>query len=274
MEYWFYEEHTKNVRWGLRIKNEIAHVKSDFQDIHLFETYDFGKTLVIDGTIQTTERDEFIYHEMIVHPPMLTHPSPRKILIIGGGDGGAAREVLKHDPQEVIVVDIDAAVIELSKKHMKFLSKAYSDDRVKIVVGDGIEYVKKHGGFDVIIIDSTDPVGPAEGLFKKEFYDALKKSLNDGGIISQQCGTPFYHPEELKNSYVLLSKIFKFVKPYLAHIPTYPSGMWSFVMASDDELKLRRVPEFETKYFTEELYYASMSLPKFIKEYCRCNGDK
>ncbi len=273
MEYWFYEEHTKNVRWGLRIKNEITHVKSDFQDIHLFETYDFGKTLVIDGTIQTTERDEFIYHEMIVHPPMLTHPSPRKILIIGGGDGGAAREVLKHNPEEIIVVDIDSAVIELSKKHMKFLSNAYSDDRIKIVVGDGIEYVKKHKGFDVIIIDSTDPVGPAEGLFKKEFYDSLKNSLNDGGIISQQCGTPFYHPEELKNSYDLLSKIFKSVKPYLAYIPTYPSGMWSFIMASDEELKLRRVPEFETKYFTEELYYASMSLPKFIKEYC-CNGDK
>ncbi len=269
MEIWYSEEHTENIKLGFRIKEEIAHVISKYQDIHIFETYDFGKLLVIDGTVQTTERDEFIYHEMIVHPPMFTHNAPKKILIIGGGDGGAVREVLKHDVDEIHVVEIDEEVVNLSKKYLKTLSSSYNDPRVSLHIEDGIKFVKRGEKYDVIIIDSTDPVKHATGLFEKEFYQDIKNSLNPDGIMVEQCGTPFYHIEELKGVFSKLSLIFKYVKIYLAYIPTYPSGMWAFVMASDSEIRRRRKLNFKTKYYNDELYYSAMVLPNFVNEYCK-----
>ncbi len=269
MELWYSEMHTKNIKIGFRIKEEIEHVHSDYQDIHLFDTYDYGKLLVIDGTVQMTERDEFIYHEMIVHPPLLTHRNPRKILIIGGGDGGAAREVLKHDVDEVHLVEIDEEVVKIARKYLPSVASSYENSKLHLHIENGIEFVKKNKNFDVIIIDSTDPVGPAEGLFTEEFYMNVKKSLADGGIVSQQCGTPFYHPEEVCKVRRSLSKSFEHVKIYLAYIPTYPSGMWSFVIASDEEIKLRRPLNFKTRYFNEEIYRSSMILPNFIQEECK-----
>ncbi len=269
MELWFDELHTENARLGFRIKSELEHVRSEYQDIHVFDTFDFGKLLVIDGTVQTTERDEYIYHEMIAHVPMLTHPAPKRVLIIGGGDGGAAREALKHEPEEVHVVEIDEKVVELSKKYLPEISKAYQDSRVKLHIGDGIKFVKENSGFDVIIVDSTDPVGPAEGLFKLEFYKNLKNALLAKGVVAQQCGSPFYHPEEACRAYKEISKIFKYVKLYLAYIPTYPSGMWAFVIASDDKITMRRMQNFKTRYFNSEIYQSAMVLPEFIKEYCK-----
>jgi len=269
MELWFDELHTENARLGFRIKSELEHVRSVYQDIHLFDTVDFGKLLVIDGTVQTTERDEYIYHEMIVHVPMLTHPDPRKVLIIGGGDGGAARETLKHEPEEVHVVEIDEEVVSLSKKYLPLLSSAYKDSRVKLHIGDGIKFVKENSGFDVIIVDSTDPVGPAEGLFKFEFYKNLKNALSEKGVVVQQCGSPFYHPEEACGALRELSKTFKYVKLYLAYIPTYPSGMWAFVIASNESITMRRAQNFKTRYFNSEIYYSAMVLPQFINEYCQ-----
>jgi len=269
MEYWFSEMHTPNVKLGIRVKEEIAHIKSEYQDIHLFNTYDFGKLLVIDGAVQTTVKDEFIYHEMIVHPPMLTHPDPKRILIIGGGDGGAAREALKHDPDEVHIVEIDEKVVELSRKYLPEISCAYDDPRVHLHIQNGVEFIKNGEKFDVLIIDSTDPVGPAAGLFEKDFYVNLKKVLRDGGVISQQCGTPFYHPEEVCKVKTIVEKIFRYVKIYLAYIPTYPSGMWSFIIASDVPIEKRRKVKFKTKYYNDEIYYSSMVLPNFIKEKCK-----
>jgi spermidine synthase len=268
MEYWYSEMHTENVRLGFRIKREIEFVKSKYQEIHLFETYEYGKLLVIDGTVQMTERDEFIYHEMIVHPPMLTHPNPKKILIIGGGDGGAAREALKHNPREIYVVDIDEEVVKIARKHLPSVSSSYLDPRVKLKIEDGLEFVKREKDFDVIIIDSTDPVGPAEALFTENFYRNMKEALKENGVISQQCGTPIYHPEELCKVKRYLGGIFNYVQIYLAYIPTYPSGMWAFVMASDEPIKLRRRVHIKTKYYNDEVYYSSMVLPNFIKENC------
>ena len=216
--------------------------------------------------MQTTERDEFVYHEMIVHPPMHTHPAPQKILIIGGGDGGAAREAIKHNPQRIDVVEIDEEVVKLSKKYLKKISMAYEDPRVHLHIENGIDFVKKGGKYDIIIIDSTDPVGPAKTLFEREFYLNIKKCMHRDSIFVQQCGSPFYHPEELRESYMHLIKIFRYVKVYLAYIPTYPSGMWAFVMASDSEIKRRRDLKLETKYYTDEIYDFSMALPKFVKE--------
>ncbi len=268
MELWYDELHTPNMRLGFRIKREIEHVRSRYQDIHVFETHDYGNLLVIDGTVQTTEIDEYVYHEMITHMPMLTHPSPKNVLIIGGGDGGAAREALKHNPNEVHVVEIDEKVVEVSRKYLPGISQAYADSRVKLHIEDGIKFIKNYGGFDVIIVDSTDPVGPAEGLFHKDFYRDIKKSLTPGGVMAQQCGTPVYHPEELKNTYSALRRVFRFVKVFLAYIPTYPSGMWAFVMASDSKIKRRRTANFETKYYNDDLYESSMVLPEFVKKCC------
>jgi len=268
MEFWYSEMHTQNIGLRFRIKEEIEHVHSKYQDIHLFDTYDYGKLLVIDGTVQMTERDEFIYHEMIVHPPLLTHRNPRRVLIIGGGDGGAAREVLKHGVDEVHLVEIDEEVVKLAKKYLPIVASSYENPKLHLHIEDGMEFVKNNKNFDVIIIDSTDPVGPAEGLFSEDFYNNMKKALADGGIISQQCGTPFYHPEEVCKVKSILSRIFEYVKVYLAYIPTYPSGMWSFIMASDEEIKLRRKLRFKTKYFNEDIYHSSMVLPNFIKEEC------
>ncbi len=269
MELWFDEMHTPNVRLGFRIKRELEHVRSEYQDIHVFETYDYGNLLVIDGTVQTTERDEYIYHEMIVHVPMLTHPNPRRVLIIGGGDGGAAREALKHDPEEVHVVEIDEMVVKLSKKYFPGIARAYEDPRVNLHIGDGIEFVKNNGDFDVIIIDSTDPVGPAAGLFEEEFYRNLKNALRPGGVVAQQCGSPFYNPGEACKARSELQKVFKYARLYLAYIPTYPSGMWSFVIASDEVIKRRRDTKFSTRYYTDALYDSSMVLPKFVEESCK-----
>ncbi len=268
MEFWFDEMHTPNMRLGFRIRRELENVKSEYQDIHVFETWDYGKLLVIDGTVQLTERDEFIYHEMIVHPAMLTHPSPKKILIIGGGDGGSAREVLRHEPEEVHVVEIDGKVVEISKRHFPSVASAYSDPRVHLHIQDGIEFVRQNEGFDIVIVDSTDPVGPAVGLFREDFYRDIKGAMNPGGIIVQQCGTPVYHPEEVCGVLNNLKKFFRHASLYLAHIPTYPSGMWAFAMASDEELEKRRSLNFSTRYYTEELHRGLFSLPKFVEENC------
>ena len=268
MEFWYGEMHTQNVKLSFRIKEEIAHVKSKYQDIHILDSYEFGRLLVIDGTVQLTEKDEFIYHEMIVHPPMLTHPDPQRVLIIGGGDGGAAREALKHNPEWIDVVEIDEEVVDLSKKYLPQISIGYEDPRVHLHISDGIEFVKKSEKYDVIIIDSTDPVGPAKGLFEKEFYENLKRVLSSDGVISQQCGSPFYHPEEVCDVYHILKKIFNYVKIYLAYIPTYPSGMWSFIMASDEKIERRREKRFKTRYYNHKIHDSSMILPNFIREQC------
>ncbi len=269
MELWFAEMHTPHIKLGFRFKKEIAHVKSRYQDIHLLDTHEYGKLLIIDGTVQTTEKDEFIYHEMIVHPPLFSHPNPRKVLIIGGGDGGAAREVLKHGVSEIHIVEIDEEVVKISRKYLPTISSAYGDTRVHLHIENGSDFIKHAGKFDAIIIDSTDPVGPAESLFQRDFYENLKKALNPGGVISQQCGTPFYHPEELCGVYSIVKDIFKHAAIYLAYIPTYPGGMWSFIMASDVPLERRRKIDFKTKYYNDEIYYSSMVLPNFVKEHCK-----
>jgi len=271
MEYWYYEMHTDNVKIGFRVREEMAHRKSRYQEIYVLDTYEYGRILVIDGTVQLTERDEFIYHEMITHVPLLSHENPRKILIIGGGDGGVAREVLKHNPESIDIVDIDEEVVKISREYLPFVSSSYNDNRVHIHIGDGIEFVRNRRGFgyNAVIVDSTDPIGPAKSLFKEDFYRDVKKVIEPNGIFVQQCGSPIYHPEELCNSYNLLSGIFKNVKIYLAYIPTYPSGMWSFVIGSDVDIRMRRRADFETRYFNEDIYESSMALPNFIKEKCK-----
>lgn len=207
MEMWFTEKQTEDLEITCRIVKTLHIEKTKYQELALIETPQFGRMLVLDGAIQTTEKDEFVYHEMITHVPLFTHPNPENVLVIGGGDGGTIREILKHSSvNKAVLVEIDERVVEISKKFLPTISNALDDPRAKVVIEDGIKYVKENKNqFDVIIIDSTDPVGPAVGLFAVDFYRAVHEALRDGGIIVAQTESPFYNQE-------LISKVYKNIR--------------------------------------------------------------
>ncbi|AEF95930.1 spermidine synthase [Methanotorris igneus] len=275
---WFSEYHTKNFALSLRVKDVLFTGKSKYQEIQILDTYDFGKVLILDNTFQTTERDEFIYHELISHPALFTHPNPKKVLVIGGGDGGTVREVVKHESVErVDFVELDEMVLELCKKYMPSLSCEMDNEKVNIIIGDGIKYVAEcDEKYDVIIVDCPDPVGPAVGLFEKEFYKNVFKCLNDDGIMTQQTESPLYNLDLIKKIYTYLKDAgFSIVKPYVCSIPTYPSGFWCFTLASKkydpldvDENKIKeKLKNIPTKYYDEEVHKGVfLSSPKFLKD--------
>ncbi len=277
LEAWFKEYHNKNVSFSLRIK-EARTYKSKFQEICILESYEFGKMLVLDNTIQLTERDEFIYHEMIVHVPMITaklNSSPKRVLVIGGGDGGSVRELLKYSSvEEIYLVDIDRNVIDVCIKEFSF-SRCLNDSRVKIFNESGDKFIKKYKNFfDVIIADTPDPKGVAKALFTKEFYINIYEALTENGILCVQSESPFYHFSTLKEIYENLRSIFPIVRVYLASIPSYPSGLWSFTLASKkfDPLNLNKddikneLKNFSTKYYNEDIHFACFALPNFMRE--------
>ena len=194
MELWFTENHTKDVRFSIRVNRQLYSAQSDFQRIDIFESKEFGRFLTLDGYMMLTEKDEFIYHEMIVHVPMAVHPLPKKILVIGGGDGGVVRELCRYDVIESIdLVEVDPLVIEASKKYLPFTACCMDNPKVHIYHEDGVKYVRRQeSAYDIIIVDSTDPFGPGEGLFTKEFYGSCFKALKDDGILVNQHESPFY----------------------------------------------------------------------------------
>ncbi|WP_297446740.1 polyamine aminopropyltransferase [Desulfurobacterium sp.] len=251
-----------------------------FQEIMLLETEVFGKILVLDGAVQTTDRDEFIYHEMIVHVPLFTlGRKPEKVLVIGGGDGGTVREVLKHAPDHIDMVEIDREVVELCKKEFPEISSGLSDERVSIYYEDGREFVKgKENEYDVIVVDCSDPAGPSAVLFSKEFYEDVKKALKDDGVFVTQSESPFAQKKEFVMVVSNLTKVFSTVRPYLAFIPSYPSGMWSFTFASNGKDPLTISPEElsermkdvvrrtkkKFKYYNLEIHYGAFAIPNFV----------
>ncbi len=250
-------------------KKILHEEKTPFQKIEVIENEFFGKILLIDDLVQTTEKDEFFYHEMLVHPAFVSHPSPQQILIIGGGDGGALREVLHYKIKKVNLVEIDKKVIEISKKFFPNLSSSFEDKRVKIVIANGAEYIKSlDERFDIIIVDSSDPVGPSKALFGEDFYNSLKKIINENGVIVSQTGSPFYHQNIIKKLNKCFKEIYKTVKFYISPVPTYPSGIWSFVYLSENvnPLELKRQPPPNLKYYNKDIHFASFTLPNFIKE--------
>ncbi len=271
---WFTEYQTENV--GLTIKaTQVKTIKSKYQEILILETPEFGKVLVLDGAIQTTERDEFMYHEMLVHPAILKHPNPERILIIGGGDGGSVREALKHPTvKEVHLCEIDEEVIIASEKYLPFVSSKLRDPKVKIFIEDGNDFLKEMKNYyDVIIMDSSDPIGPAEVLFKEDFYNKVKSSLRENGIMAAQTESPFLQEEYFKNAVKEIKKSFQYTLTYLGFVPSYPAGMWSYTMASDsvdilqDDKGLEKLKNIETKYLNEEIYQSlSSSMPEFVKK--------
>ncbi len=265
--------------WGqsFRIDEIIYKEKTAHQELILFKNAQFGVVLALDGAIQVTEKDEFVYHEMMVHTPLFSHGNVEKVLVVGGGDGGIIREIFRHDQvKKVVLVEIDAEVVKFSKKYLPFLSQgAFDDPRLQVVIEDGCEYVKKSKEkFDLIFCDSPDPIGPAEALFTQEFYENCRQLLNEKGLFINQCGVPFMQPEEMSSVNRHLKSTFRHVQFFLAPIPTYAGGMMAFGMACQDwkkptlkELKKRYQPfKKELRYYTPAIHRAAFVLPKFISD--------
>jgi spermidine synthase len=272
MELWFTEKQTEDLGITCKVRKTLHVEKSKFQDIALIDTNQFGRMLVLDGTIQTTIRDEFVYHEMISHVPLFTHPNPRRVAVIGGGDGGTIREILKHKSvEEAFLVEIDEKVVELARRFLPEISVALDDSRAKVCIEDGIEFVKNHKNeFDVIIVDSTDPVGPAVGLFVKEFYQSIHDALKEDGIFVAQTESPFFNDELIKSVYRDVQSVFPVVKVYLCNVPTYPSGMWCFTMGSKKfdpiEVPENKIKDLDCKYYCKDIHKAAFALPPFVKK--------
>jgi spermidine synthase len=258
------------------VEEMIHEEKSDYWDLAIFQNDTFGRVLSIDGVIQLTERDEFVYHEMMAHVPLLAHPNPKSVLIIGGGDGGLLREVLRHEGLEKIVqVEIDPTIIELSKKYLPTVSKgAFDNPRVTLIIQDAAKYVKEtEEKFDVILCDSNDPEGPAKVLFSTEFYSDCKKILKPQGIFVNQNGVPFMQKNALKDTLKNRKPHFKQVSFFLAPVPTYVGGFMAFGWASDRKYRVsektlkERLTKIkgEMKYYTPQIHRASFALPAFME---------
>ena len=276
MELWFSENHSDGARFSIKIKEHLYSGKSDFQKIDIFDSFDFGKILVLDGLVMLTEKDEFIYHEMITHIPMAINPNIKNILVIGAGDGGTVNQLVKYDNIEKIdVIEIDELVVEKCKEYFPMLTKGFDDKRVSIKFQDGLKFVRKANNFyDLIIVDSTDPFGPGEGLFAKEFYGNCYNALNENGILVNQHESPFYdeYKDMITKTHQRISSFFPITEIYQAHIPTYPSGHWLFGFASKkyihNEIKEKEWKEknIDCKYYNIELHKGCFALPNYVKE--------
>ncbi|HVJ51180.1 MAG TPA: polyamine aminopropyltransferase [Aliidongia sp.] len=275
---WFTETLHAGVAQRLVISRLIHHGRTEWQEVMVFDNPVFGRVVALDGALQVTERDEFIYHEMLTHVPILAHGRVRRVLIMGGGDGGILRRCLMHaGVAEVTMVEIDGEFVELMRRHVPSISAgAFEDARVRLVIGDGAEFMRMARDFDVIIVDSTDPTGPGAVLFSPEFYADCQKALTPGGVLVTQSGVPFLQDEELTLVQARLGAVFADATCYQASIPTYYGGAMAFGWASDDA-GLRRhdraalAARYEaaglvTRYYTPEIHQASFALPGY---FCR-----
>jgi spermidine synthase len=261
---------------ALRVDRLLYDSQTDHQRLRVFENGTFGRVLTLDDVVQVTEGDNFIYHEMMSHVPIIAHGAARRVLIIGGGDGGMAREVLKHDTVEhVTMVEIDAGVVAFSKEYLPTISAgAFDDPRLELVIADGAEFIRStQGGYDVIIVDSTDPIGPGEVLFTDTFYGQAKRALAEDGILVTQNGVPFMQGEELTNTMRAFRALFVDATCYLATIPTYAGGPMAFGWGTDgparatppDVLRGRfEAAGITTDYYTPEVHAAAFALPGYV----------
>ena len=273
----FYKEITP-AGFGIAIKQKevLFSKQSPFQKVEIIDSDSIlGKILTLDDLMMTTEGDEFHYHEMIAHIPMMHHKNPKTVLVIGGGDGGTVREVLKHDTiEKVVLCEIDGMVIEACKRYLPTISCELNNPKCEILVQDAIEYIKdKKDMFDIVLIDSTDPMGPGEGLFTEEFYTNVKNSLKEGGIMCAQSESPFVNKQEIKKMYNLLKKVFPICSTFTSNIPTYPGGYWAWAFCSSTVEPLsywdKRRGEAITKtckIYNKDYHYARFALPNYLKE--------
>ncbi|MGI9548426.1 MAG: polyamine aminopropyltransferase [Bdellovibrionales bacterium] len=272
---WFYEVHRDILSIGFQFTKTLFDQKSNFQSVKVIETKGYGPMLINDDIVMTTQRDEFIYHEMIAHVPLMTHPNPEHVLIIGGGDGGTAREVLKHKKvKKCTMIEIDPVVVEACRKHLKVTSQSLDHPLLDLKFEDGAAYVAQHKNtFDVILVDSSDPVGPSAVLFGDAFYKNVYEALKEGGIVVAQGESPFYEMETQKRLLQTVHKFFKYVGFYNYDNLTYSSGLWSFLWASKQyhpikDFKEERVDDagIRFRYYNKEIHRASFCQPQFVKE--------
>ncbi|KAI9734661.1 MAG: putrescine aminopropyltransferase [Cirrosporium novae-zelandiae] len=264
----------------LRVNQVLHHEKSKYQDVLVFESTDYGRVLVLDDVIQCTERDEFAYQEMITHLAMNAHPNPKKVLVIGGGDGGVLREVVKHDTvEEATLCDIDEAVIRVSKKYLPGMSIGFQHPSVKVHIGDGFKFLAdRKNEFDVIITDSSDPEGPAESLFQKPYFQLLFDALKEGGVITTQAENQWLHLSLIADLQKACREVFPVAEYAYTTIPTYPSGQIGFMVCCKDADRNVKEPvrswsaEEEEKlcrYYSKDIHKASFILPNFAKKILR-----
>ena len=276
MELWFTENHTDNVKFSIRVHKQIESIQSDYQKIDVFQTPEFGKVLVIDGYIMLTEKDEFIYHEMITHVPMAVNPNIKNVLVIGAGDGGTVRELTRYSFIKCIdMVEIDKKVVEVCKEYIPQTASKLNDKRVNLYFEDGLKFVKtKRNEYDLIIVDSTDPIGPGTELFTMEFYENCFNALVHDGILVNQHESPYYKndAEAMQNAHKKIKSIFPVAMVYQAHIPTYSSGHWLFGFASkkydpitDLNEDLWNLLRLNTNYYNTKIHKGSFYIPNYVK---------
>jgi len=273
---WFDEVLHDGVGQRLEIEEVLYEGQSEFQDIKILRNKKFGRIMTLDGVVQTTEGDEFVYHEMFAHVPLLAHGRAKRVLIIGGGDGGLLEEVLKHDVAHVTEVELDGGVVAVSKQYLSSIcQQAYDDPRVNLVIGDGAKFVAETDQtFDLVLVDSTDPIGPGAVLFTHEFYSHCKRCLNPGGILVTQNGVPFMQGDELVSSVGHFRSLFADAGAYVISCPTYALGFMTLGWASDDADLRRQSMEtisarfdalaIDTQYYNPATHIASFALPNFI----------
>jgi len=278
---WFYETLYSDMKVGFDAKL-ILKKKTKYQNLAIYKTKRYGMMLVLDGVVQTTEMDEFIYHEMMSHPALMLHPNPKNVLIIGGGDGGVLREVLKHPKvKNAYLVEIDKDVIDISKKHLKSICKnAFKDKRSTVVVDDGAKFINQTDiKFDVAIVDSSDPIGPAKVLFTKKFYSQINNILNKDGIMIRQSGSSMLQPDELPENCKILKKIFPYTAVVSIAVPTYVGGFFALLMSlkkinpyNVDISKLAKKYnslKLNTRYYNPQIQLGSICVPEYIRRKTR-----
>ena len=275
MDLWFSEKPTNNVKFSIRVDKQLYSGQSEFQRIDVFESPEFGKFLTLDGYMMFTEKDEFIYHEMITHIPMAVHPHVENILVIGAGDGGVVRELTRYEEiKRIDLVEIDEMVVEVCKEYFPHTACGLEDERVHIFYEDGLKFIRRcKEEYDLIIVDSTDPFGPGEGLFTKEFYGNCSKALTDQGILINQHESTYYdsYVDMVKRTHRRIGSAFPVSMVYQTHIPTYPSGHWLFGFASKNlhpiyDLKADEWKKFgiKTRYYNTELHKGCFALPNYV----------
>lgn len=272
---WITDQGAVDITSMFRVTRRIHEERTPYQHLEIYESPLFGRMLVLDGAVQTTEGDEFVYHEMLAHPALCTHPAPRRVLIIGGGDGGLLEEVLKHPVERVAMVEIDEAVVRTGRRYLPAIcGQAFEDPRTQLVIGDGIAYVREtRDRFDAVLIDSTDPEGPAVGLFAEEFYAEVARRLTPDGLIAVQSGSAVYQRELIRMVRRNLRSSFPIVRTFVATVMAYPGVLWSFTMGSltRDPLQVGdieiagRIADFRLKYYTPSGHRGAFDLPPYLR---------
>lgn len=279
MKLWFQEEDDHALRFSYLATDVLYRGQSEFQKVDVIETEEYGRMLLIDGLVMITERDEFVYHELIAHVPALKHPNPKHVVVIGGGDGGTIRELLKHPQIEKITLcEIDALVVEASRQYFPQVASGFDDPRVELMIGDGVQFMADHAPneLDLVIVDSTDPIGPGEGLFSQKFYQSVAQALRSDGLMVCQSESPWYSREKLIRIHRNVAGGFAYRRAYIGAVPTYPRGLWSWTMAAKqpidpnqfDEKRLDKLMQLtpRLKYLNAEVMAAVFALPNFFQE--------